>query len=140
MDLAYLFGNVTDLRAVDIKTHGALAAKTYFGAERLAEQSQTVIEVLAKKGFSDHHQTVKSLRQCLYILCLVQAVLIGTASVSARQQWKWRIIQVLNAAFPSREQFQWAQCGQLIPHVLKYLQFDKQQRLNTEQTYSISSQ
>jgi hypothetical protein len=49
MDLAYLFGNVTDLRAADIKTHATLAAKTYFGAETLALQSQSVIEVLARK-------------------------------------------------------------------------------------------
>lgn len=71
MDLAYLFGNVTDLRAADIKTHATLAAKTYFGAETLALQSQIVIEVLAKKGFSDHHTTVQSLRQCLYILFIL---------------------------------------------------------------------
>jgi integrase len=71
MDLAYLFGNVTDLRAADIKTHAALAAKTYFGVECLAKQSQTVIEVLAKKGFSDHPQTAQSLRQCLYILFIL---------------------------------------------------------------------
>src|SRR5712692_5191146 len=68
MDLAYLFGNVTDLRAADIKTHPTLAAKTYFGAERIAQQSQYVVEILAKKGFSDHHETVQSLQQCLYLL------------------------------------------------------------------------
>jgi integrase len=71
MDLAYLFGNVTDLRAVDIKTHGALAAKTYFGSEWLVKQSQIVVEILAKKGFSNHHETVKSLRQCLYLLFIL---------------------------------------------------------------------
>ncbi len=71
MDLAYLFGNVTDLRAADIKTHATLAAKTYFGAEALAKPGQIVIEVLARKGFSDHHETVKSLRQCLYILFIL---------------------------------------------------------------------
>ena len=71
VDLAYLFGGVTDLRAADIKTHATLAAKTYFGAEYLDQQSQVVVEVLAKKGFSDRNEAVKTLRQCLSILFIL---------------------------------------------------------------------
>src|SRR5260370_34916607 len=71
MDLAYLFGGVTDLRAADITTHATLAAKTYFGAEYLDQQSQVVVEVSAKKRFSDRNEAAKNVLQCVSILIIL---------------------------------------------------------------------
>ena len=55
--------------------------------------------------------------QMLLIHRLVQAVLIDAMSVEVRQEWKRRVLRILNAAFPEAPFQEWARCGQLLPHV-----------------------
>lgn len=49
---------------------------------------------------------------------LVQAVLIDDMTAEARQEWKGRIVRVLNDAFPEPPFKEWIKCGHLLPHVL----------------------
>lgn len=55
--------------------------------------------------------------QTLQIHRLVQAVLIDDMSVEVRNEWKQRVIHILNAAFPEAPFQEWGRCGQLLPHV-----------------------
>ena len=56
--------------------------------------------------------------QMLSIHRLVQAVLIDDMTTEAKQEWKGRIVRVLNDAFPEPPFKDWAKCGHLLPHVL----------------------
>ena len=56
--------------------------------------------------------------KALSIHRLVQIVLIDDMSVSSRQQWKDRVVRVLNDAFPVAPFKDWLKCGRLLPHVL----------------------
>jgi tetratricopeptide (TPR) repeat protein len=54
----------------------------------------------------------------LVIHRLVQAVLIDSMSTETIRQWKERIIQALNKAFPHVTFEEWTSCRRLLPHVL----------------------
>lgn len=49
---------------------------------------------------------------------LVQAVLLDSMSPDLRKQWRERVVQALNEAFPEVEFKEWTRCGRLLPHVL----------------------
>ena len=49
---------------------------------------------------------------------LVQAVLADDMSTDIRKQWKERVVQALNKAFPAAPFKEWMTCGRLLPHVL----------------------
>src|SRR5947209_12925889 len=68
LDCAYLLGGVTDLRSVGIGLQISAAAKTYFGAELLAHQSEQVMNALASKGYANAEHNIKVLQQCLSML------------------------------------------------------------------------
>jgi integrase len=68
LDDAYLLGGVTDLRSVGIGLQISAAAKTYFGAERLAHQSERVMNALASKGYANAEHNIRLLQQCLGML------------------------------------------------------------------------
>jgi tetratricopeptide (TPR) repeat protein len=56
-----------------------------------------------KKGLSIHR--------------LIQAVLIDAMSIRTRKQWRERVVQAVNEAFPKVEFKKWTSCGRLLPHV-----------------------
>jgi integrase len=68
LDDAYLLGGVTDLRSVGIGLQISAAAKTYFGAERLSQQSERVMNALASKGYAKAEHNIRLLQQCLSML------------------------------------------------------------------------
>jgi len=68
LDCAYLLGGVTDLRSVGIGLQITGAAKTYFGAELLAHQSERVMNALARKGYANGEHNIRLLQQCLSML------------------------------------------------------------------------
>lgn len=68
LDDAYLLGGVTDLRSVGIGLQISTAAKTYFGAERLSQQSERVMNALASKGYANGEHNIRLLQQCLSML------------------------------------------------------------------------
>jgi integrase len=68
LDDAYLLGGVTDLRSVGIGLQISTAAKTYFGAELLAHQSEQVMNALEGKGYANGEHNVRMLQQCLSML------------------------------------------------------------------------
>ena len=68
LDCAYLLGGVTDLRSVGIGLQISAAAKTYFGAELLAHQSEQVMNALASKGYANAEHNIRVLQQCLSML------------------------------------------------------------------------
>lgn len=49
---------------------------------------------------------------------LVQVVHIDGMLPDIQKQYRWRVAQALNAAFPEVEFSQWRQCGRLLPHTL----------------------
>lgn len=55
--------------------------------------------------------------QMLMIHRLVQAVLIDAMPIEARNEWKMRVVRILNAAFPEAPFQEWGRCRQLLPHV-----------------------
>ena len=71
LDDAYLLGGVTDLRSVGIGLQVSAAAKTYFGAELLAQQSEQVMNVLEGKGYANGEHNVRMLQQCLSMLFIL---------------------------------------------------------------------
>jgi len=68
LDDAYLLGEVTDLCSVGIGLQISEAAKAYFGAELLREQSERVMKALVGKGYADGEHNVRLLQQCLSML------------------------------------------------------------------------
>ncbi len=48
---------------------------------------------------------------------LVQAVIIDMLSPELRAQWRERVMQALNAAFPKVEFKEWSKCERFVPHV-----------------------
>jgi integrase len=68
LDDAYLLGGVTDLRSVGIGLQISAAAKTYFGAELLAYQSEQVMNALEGKGYANGEHNIRMLQQCLSML------------------------------------------------------------------------
>ncbi len=68
LDDAYLLGCVTDLRSVGIGLQITEAAKAYFGAELLREQSERVMKALVGKGYADGEHNVRLLQQGLSML------------------------------------------------------------------------
>jgi hypothetical protein len=68
LDDAYLLGGVTDLRSVGIGLQISAAAKTYFGAELLAQQSEQVMNALEGKGYANAEHNIRLLQQCLSML------------------------------------------------------------------------
>ncbi len=68
LDCAYLLGGVTDLRSVGIGLQIAAAAKTYFGADLLAQQSERVMNALVSKGYANGEHNIRLLQQCLSML------------------------------------------------------------------------
>jgi integrase len=71
LDDAYLLGGVSDLRSVGIGLQISAAAKTYFGAELLAHQSEQVMNVLEGKGYANGEHNVRMLQQCLSMLFIL---------------------------------------------------------------------
>jgi tetratricopeptide (TPR) repeat protein/transcriptional regulator with XRE-family HTH domain len=55
--------------------------------------------------------------QMLLIHRLVQAALIDAMPVEVRDEWKIRVLRILNVAFPEAPFQEWVRCGQLLPHV-----------------------
>jgi len=49
---------------------------------------------------------------------LVQAVLIDGMSHHLQKQWRERVVQALNAAFPAIDFKEWGRCERLLPHAL----------------------
>ena len=68
LDDAYMLGGVTDLRSVGIGLQISAAAKTYFGAEGLSQQSERVMNALASKGYAKAEHNIRLLQQCLSML------------------------------------------------------------------------
>ncbi len=72
MDAAYLLGEVSDLRAVDMWHQVVEFANLYFGTALLTHQCQQLQQVLSRKGFSDGPESLSSLRQFLSMLFLLK--------------------------------------------------------------------
>jgi hypothetical protein len=68
IDAAYLLGEVADLQSIGIGLQISLAADTYFGRERMAQQSQRLLDALAKKGYADGGERAQEVRQCLSMI------------------------------------------------------------------------
>ena len=67
--------------------------------------------------------------QTLTIHRLVQAVLKGRLSKTARQLWAIRVTHAMSALFPSEEMTQahyWQNCEQLLPHALACIELSEQ--------------
>jgi integrase len=75
MDLAYLLGGVTDLRSAGMGYEATNAANTYFGAKRMAEQCQRVLDVLVgikELGYKAGPAAVAQMRRYLSLVLLLQ--------------------------------------------------------------------
>src|SRR5712672_1813332 len=68
MDMAYLFGGVTDLRVMGMRAEMAETAQAYFGKTLIMEQCQRVHEALNRQGYEDSEANILSLRQGLCTL------------------------------------------------------------------------
>jgi hypothetical protein len=75
MDLAYLLGDVTDLRSVGMGYEATSAANTYFGVECMTEQCRRVLDVLVgskELGYKSGSVAVSQMRRYLSLLFLLQ--------------------------------------------------------------------
>jgi integrase len=68
MDMAYLFGGVTDLRLLGMRKEMTETAWAYFGRNLVNEQCERVYDALQKKGYEVNAVNVLSLRQGLCTL------------------------------------------------------------------------
>jgi hypothetical protein len=68
MDMAYLFGGMTDLRILGMQVEMVETARVYFGARIVGEQCERVYNALQGKGYEVSETNVLSLRQGLCTL------------------------------------------------------------------------
>jgi hypothetical protein len=68
MDMAYLFGGITDLRMLGMLMEMVEAAWVYFGREIVSEQCQRIYYALQRKGYEVGQKNVLPLRQGLCTL------------------------------------------------------------------------
>ncbi len=71
-DVAYLLGEVTDLRPAGIAFNVSMSANAYFGADLMTQQCQMVLDILAGKGYRDQGSSAKQIRRCLSMLFILQ--------------------------------------------------------------------
>ena len=72
MDVAYLLGEVVDLRAAGITQEAVECAYVYFGRERVNEQCQRIGRVLTGLGYGESQQSFSYLLHGLSFLFLLQ--------------------------------------------------------------------
>lgn len=68
MDLAYLFGGLSDLQLIGKGTGIAPGADVYFGADLVSQQCRRLLDALAEKGYNDGVGSENTLRRCLSVL------------------------------------------------------------------------
>lgn len=74
MDLAYLLGGVSDLRAVDQKRNRTAMAEAIFGTDVIAQAFHQITQVLVGKsgrGYSDDYRSIQPLKHDLCTLFLL---------------------------------------------------------------------
>ncbi len=68
MDMAYLFGGMTDLRTLGMQMEMVETARAYFGRRIVSEQCQRIYDALQRKGYEVGETSVLPLRQGLCTL------------------------------------------------------------------------
>ena len=68
MDMAYLFGGITDLRMLGMQMEMVETAWVYFGSDIVSEQCQRIYAALQRKGYEVGETNVLPLRQGLCTL------------------------------------------------------------------------
>ncbi len=71
MDVAYLLGNVSDLRAVGIGRNAMSTATVYFGRELVNEQCIRLFDLLKERGYVQTYATLKRMQHGLSMLFLL---------------------------------------------------------------------
>lgn len=71
MDVAYLLGEVTDLRPVGMALNVSMSANAYFGTDLMAQQCNMVLANLAGKGYRDQGSSATQIRRCLSTLFIL---------------------------------------------------------------------
>lgn len=75
LDMAYLLGGATDLRAAGIDREATSAANAYFGADRVTEQCQCVLDVLVgskELGYKAGPIAISQMRRYMSLLFILQ--------------------------------------------------------------------
>ncbi len=95
-----------------------------------AEQGTARLQQLAasKKALRDAIKTLSNysliqrdpITQTLLIHRLVQVALVDALAVETREEWKQRVLRMLNTAFTEAPFQDWARYGQLLPHIQLY--------------------
>jgi hypothetical protein len=70
-DVAYLLGEVTDLRPAGIDLNVSMSANAYFGADLMTHQCKMLLDILAGKGYRDEGSSAKQIRRCLSMLFIL---------------------------------------------------------------------
>ncbi len=68
MDLAYLFGGLTDLRSFGKGTAIVKCAEVYFGADLVSQQRRCLLDALVERGYNDGLRGQDILKLCLCTL------------------------------------------------------------------------
>ncbi len=109
-----------------------------WGAEQGTPQLQQV--AASKKVLRDAIKTLRNysliqrdpVTQTLLIHRLVQAALVDALPGEMREEWKQRVLRMLNAAFTEAPFQEWARYGQLLPHIQMYTNNIEQESIATQ--------